>query len=578
MEIIKKIKEDKLMSSLFILIIFLGLFLRFNDFSETPFWNDDLSTVPSGILWFYPHSYFPGLSGNSEPPLGNMAIGLGCITSKEDFSGVSQIQPGFYPGRPALIGKPMINSELNCHIPVLIFGLLFFIAVILLALTMFDKYSALYIISFYSFFPEILRYSRWIHVDMLQWAFITFGLLFLYKAFIEEKYSKKETIFFILSFSSFALALATKLTSAPFFVFGAFILCMKYKDELNSLAKKAFYLVSKEKLREDLNENIKKEKRFMIISVSSIILSLFLLLLPFKLSPKNFFEMYKLIRTVHNPYNNGISFHNPITQISIFLSNFNIFDVILFFLSLFILYKLIMKKRDSQENFILYLIVFYLISVLLFNALELYRLTVPFFFGIIFLISLLFSEKDYSLINFIGKSKKRIIFIVLILTYSSFSFYIAFAGSPSFLQENPLECTFNKGCPNKGEALQLYSTKIIADELNNLLEENETFFPGSGVLYYYIRQEDDSQIFLFETDFRRQTGKSPGIADYLTYYRPNGRFPRYLILNPYSNEKFGEQERLIKERIEPTLIVKNKDKDIVYIYDVLKFIVVQNER
>ena len=102
------------------------------------------------------------------------------------------------------------------------------------------------------------------------------------------------------------------------------------------------------------------------------------------------------------------------------------------------------------------------------------------------------------------------------------------------------------------------------------MADNETFFPGSGILYYYVRPEDDAQMYNFDISFQRQIGRTPGIVDYLTYYRPNGRIPRYLLLDPYTNDVFGEEERLIKESITPKVIVKNRGKEILYIYDMFE--------
>ena len=110
-----------------------------------------MTTIPTALLWFYPHSYYPGLAGQGEPALGNYLIGFGCTLSNEDFSKVTQIQPMFYPGRPALIGKEMVKAESYCHMPMYIFGILFLIVISILALMMLDKYSALYAISFYAF-------------------------------------------------------------------------------------------------------------------------------------------------------------------------------------------------------------------------------------------------------------------------------------------------------------------------------------------------------------------------------------------------------------------------------------------
>ena len=571
MKIIKRLKEDKLISFLLILVIILGIFIRFNDFTEVSFWNDDMSTVPSGILWFYPHSYFPGLSGNAEPQLGNILIGLGCITSGEDFSRISEIQPGYYPGRPALIADPLIKSELNCHIPVYIFGLLFFIAIILLALNLFDRYASLYIISFFAFFPQVLVYSRWIHVDILMWFFIILGYYFLYKAYISEKYSKKENLFFILAFSLFALSIATKFTGLPFFIFGLFILSLKYKDEIFSYLKKHN--------KEVIESNKEKYMKILSILAPSLIASVLLVLLPFKFSFKNLNDVLKSIRSIHNPYNSGVSLHfNVFSYIRDFLIQLNVIDMIIFLFSIFIIYKLIRKEKTIKEKFILYLVVFYFISIFLFNALEIFRLAIPYTFGLVFLMGLTFSDNEYSLINIINKNKKRIIFSIIMLVYIIYSFTIAFSGSPYFLQKNPLECTLNKDCRPEGRRLYGFSTNIIAEELNKIMKDNETFFPGSGILFYYIRSEDDIHEYRLNVDFQRQTGQKLKIVDYLNFYRPNGRFPRYLLLDPYYIEFFDEEERLIKQKIKPKVIVKNRGHEIVYIYDVLEFTRFENEQ
>lgn len=558
-KITNKIKEDKLIYSLLIIVIILGLFLRFNDFSNIGYWDDDESAVPAGILWYYPHSFFPGLAGNSEPQLGNILIGLGCLTSGEDFSGISNIQPGYYPGRSGLIGKELVNSNINCHIPMYLFGLFLFIAVILLSLVLFDKYSSLYIISFFAFSPFVLRYSRWIHTDILMWAFVIIGYYFLYKGFITEKYLKKEKLFFILTFSSFSLATVTKLTGAPFIIFAFIILLIKYKEETLSLLK---------------GDKIRKEDivKFLPILVPSFIISLIIILLPFKLNIKNITDMLDSIKRIHNPYHSGISLHFDLyNQVYDFFLNLNVIDMIIALFSIFIIYKIITKKRTKQEEFILYSLIFYIISIFLFNSLELYRLAFPYMFSLVFLMGLTFSENEYSLINLITKNKKRIVFGLIIIVYIIYSFSIVYSTSPYFIQKNPIKCKLTK-CEPVGEELLPFSAKDISYELNNLMKDNETFFPGRGMIYYYTRENDDVYDYAFFTDFQRQVGKKPGIADYVNYYRPNGRFPRYLILDPYYNEIFGDEERLIKENIKPKVVVKVMDKEIIYIYDVYEFI------
>src|SRR3989338_11621984 len=110
-----EIKQDKLFLVLLIIIILLGIFIRFYKFSEVGYLNDDMAHIPAGLMWFYPHDYFPGLNyGN--PPLGDMIIGAGCMLSGEDFSGVSQVKPFFYPDRFNLLGEALSKADSYCHI------------------------------------------------------------------------------------------------------------------------------------------------------------------------------------------------------------------------------------------------------------------------------------------------------------------------------------------------------------------------------------------------------------------------------------------------------------------------------
>ena len=75
MRVFDKFKRDKLAFGLLILIIFLGIFIRLNDFSEVQYWNDDVATIPTSLLAYYNYPIYPGLSGPGEPILGHMIIG-----------------------------------------------------------------------------------------------------------------------------------------------------------------------------------------------------------------------------------------------------------------------------------------------------------------------------------------------------------------------------------------------------------------------------------------------------------------------------------------------------------------------
>ena len=178
-----------------------------------------MTTIPTALLWFYPHSYYPGLAGQGEPGLGNYFIGLGCMLSGQDFSKVTEIQPMFYPGRPGLIGREMVNAEKYCRLPMYAFGLLFFIAIIILAMLLLDEYASIFAIAFYSFSSFILLLSRWIHVDTIEYFFLAIGLIFLWKFYVKEINAKYEKLFLILAALSFGFALATKLPAGVFLVF-----------------------------------------------------------------------------------------------------------------------------------------------------------------------------------------------------------------------------------------------------------------------------------------------------------------------------------------------------------------------
>src|SRR3989344_3468918 len=195
-----KLKDKKYLFCI-IIILLLAIIVRFSNYSSVEYWSDDVGVVPHALLWYYPYPIYPGLSGTAEPEL---------------------------------IGKQLVNADNYCHLPMYIFGLLFLITMIILAILLLDKPSSLFMISFISFYPSILELSRFIHPDIIQWFFITCNLLFLWKAYSIEKSSKKELTYFILSSIFIGLAFATKFTSGIFIPFFIAILYLKYKEEVNN--------------------------------------------------------------------------------------------------------------------------------------------------------------------------------------------------------------------------------------------------------------------------------------------------------------------------------------------------------
>ncbi|MDD5178574.1 MAG: phospholipid carrier-dependent glycosyltransferase [Candidatus Nanoarchaeia archaeon] len=540
----EELKKDKLVLGLLIVIIILGLFIRLYNYSELSYTGDDESTIPVGLLFFYPHNYFIGLSGVSEPPLGNIIIGAGCMLSGQDFSKVSQVQPSFYPGRELLIGPQLEAAQNYCHSSMFLFGILFFLAITVLAFLILNKYSALYVASFFAFFPYLLRYSRFIHTDIIYMTFTVIGLIFLYLFYISEKSSKKEKIFSILSFSFFGLSLATKFPGGAFIILAGIIFLLKYRNEIKEF--------SHERIMPAIN-----------LSIMSFIAFLFFFLLPFNLNIKNARDAFVGYSNIYGEVS-GIVFGKMFFQnIYEFILHINPFDTFLLVISLYVLYRLIKnKERTKAEKFILYLVAFFLIFNFFFLALKLLRVMIPFAIGIIFLMSLVFSEK-YCFI----KKHHRTICLSFLIVYVIFSFATALDNQPYFMNKNPLVCIVNeKDCFYANELLS-YSAKPLAKYLESVMEETDAFIPITPTTIVYYTREGDSLYNLqfnsqFESFFKRQAD----LQDYIQYYHPNNQTLRFVMMHPYNiPEKPGFYELYTKYN--PTKVISLQGKDAIWVYD-----------
>lgn len=570
-------RYDKLCLFFLILIILLGVFIRLNDFSEVGYWNDDMSTIPTGLLAFYPYSQqifipdigiktisFPGLSGQGEPILGNLLIGLGCKLSREDFSKVIKVIPMFYPGRPELIGKELIDAFPYCHVPMYLFGILFFLAVSLLSIHLLDKYSSLIAISFYAFYPPLLQLSRWIHVDIFGYSFIAVGLIFLWKAYNYSK-GNKEIILFIISFIFFALAFTAKLPNSIFMIFALFILLSKYKKEIYQLIREVGLKLDLDiikKIQENQNINIKHLFKIIILSVLSYFIIVWGL---FYFHLSNIIYVIKRYQSV-NPEFSGFLFNTDfLKHIISFLLTINTLDIILFILSLITIVKLIKNKKENNEKFILYLLFLLLFVLIFLKTLVYLRIFIAFLFGWVFIMSMSLSEKYFILSIFKIKSK-RWLFFMFLSVYVVYSFSIALSSSPNFEVKNPILCKFSEqGCEIKN--LQAYVQKDIANYLSFVMKENETFYFGRDIIYFYIRPEEYFQEYIFNTEFNKQLNRDTTVEERIKFFKFNNRTIRYIVIQAFKTRDEDPFIENLRKDYVPNKVIYSSNKEAVYIYD-----------
>jgi len=470
----------------------------------------------------------------------------------------------FYPGREILIGQQIVNAFPYCHIPMYVFSILFFLAIIILSISLLNKYGALFAISFYAFNPRILQLSRWIHVDIFGYFFIVMGLLFLWKAYAQER-NRKEWLFFLLAFISMALAFATKLSHGLFLIFAVIILFNKYKREFLQIVRNIGIKLDLNIFKEIEFDESADIKRLIKLSLVSILSYIFIVLIPLYFNPKNLLDVIKRYQSV-NPEYSRLAFNTEtFRSIFNFLMIVNILDVVLFIFSLIILIRLIKFKKLKKEKFIIYLFSLLIVALLISKSLIYPRIFLAFSFGPIFLVSLMFSNDDYSIFKLFKIKRERLYFGIFIVAYVIFSFTTALSVSPSFLYKNNVLCYFSESGCNPDDHYG-FVQKDIAEYLKPRLNENETFIPG-GIVYYYLRQEQSFEEFVFEESFKQQFGRYPTIIEKVNYFKPNNRTIRYLVIP----SAFEEEDSMIefKNNFVPDHIIESSGVEATYIYDLL---------
>lgn len=573
-----ELKKDKLLFSLFIIIILLGVAVRIIYPTEPGLWNDDASYLPTSLLWFYPHDYYPGLSGQGESAFGNMIIGASCMLSGEDFSGVTKITSMFFPDRPILLGN-LAKAEDYCRIPMYAFGIFFFALIIVLAFMLLDKYAALFTTAFFAFYQFLLQYSRWIHTDVILYTFIAAGLIFLWQFYIADKYRKKEVVYLCCSAAFFALSFGTKIPALVYIALPAIVFLNKYADEALSLLKTAAHLLGLSELATKIRDRPANMKLFYARIAYSAITYLLVLLPLFEFSLKNAWLVIQKYRTVDiskgalfgtfgiNKHFFGLGLHE-------FFMSLNILDIAIFFVAIIVLIKLAKKKRDKSENFIFMMAIFFLFTALFFSAINLLRVFFSFAIGFLFVMALVLSDKPYSLFGMLNLSSnvRRRIFLIIIVAYIALAGYSAFSDAPYFAQKNWLVCKLTDcGVSNYRGLADSQTGEFLAELLKNNTVDTFDSMSSLHMAYYYIHPEEAYLIWQFKVSFKQQIGRWPTVLDKIQYYHPKNRTLRYLVI--MTDFDYGDQDadgfvKDLQVKYEPSYrIVLRNNIEPVWIYD-----------
>ncbi len=563
-----ELKKDKILLSLVVIILILGVYARFSHYNEEGLWGDDMANVPAGLLWFYPHSYFPALSSGNFP-LGNLVIGAGCMMSKQDFSGVSNVKPMFYPGREILIGEALTKGEWGCHFPMYIFGVIFFFLITVFAFMILDRYSATFVTAFFAFHPYLLLMSRWIRGDIIFWTLLVASLIFLWKGYNAEKHTKKEILFFVLTFATLGLAHSAKETTPIFAVFALLIFLIKYFAELLYYLKNLLKALEL-KIAEKIDYSGINLKAFHKIITYSVLSYTFFFLIAFKFNPKNVYDTYR----VYQQFNGTMSeIHFNIAGIFNYFNSFfwriNLFDTILFAVALVMFFVLVFKKGKTKlDRFLIYFSLLGMVLSFFFMIMEIDRIAFPFLLLFVFIMGLALT-KTGSFLSRLFKINQRTIFFVFMILYVIFSFSSVLLSSPYFASFNQAACVFDKDKCNTlaSSSLRSLSAKNVAEYFGPKLLDNETVYGADSMTFYYMKRSQVFTSWEFDTEFKQQVGKDPSIFDRVRYYRPYNESIRYLLVDPYSADSLGPGMEDFKKKYVQNDVFKMKDYEVYYIYD-----------
>ncbi len=533
---LREIISDKKLLLLLLFIVAAGIFVRLYKFSEVGYWGDDETTIPTGLLWFYGHTYYPGLLGQGEPAFGNYIVGRACMLSGEDFSGVTQFQSRFYPGREILIGPQLARANNYCHAPMYIFGIIFFLAIILFASMLLGKYGTIFIALVVAFNPFFLQFSRWIHVDIFLYAFTVLGLIFLLMALRAEKGNRLELFWWLLAIAMMALAFSVKLPASMYMLFSGLMISIKYWPEI-----KYFLHLFCRKLDLGFFKNVEHPnycRSYIILALLAIGVSGFIFQYTFE-GLSNIPVVIKAYQLQAAELSHFVFNKQFISNTIGFLLYFSNLELIFLIAGIFYIPYFAMRsvKGSLNDKFILCLLGLWLFLLLSLPTMSLERVYFLFSFGILLMSGMVMGKLADRVQLWYGHHKGKLIYIFIILIIMALPLFMAIYASPDFIINDRFYNILKS--PKTISSPATFGGRWIGEYLSGMLGPNETYFTADqmNIPTYYVRHNQQLLYYLFRENFKSKMGRSPSVDEYIQYFKPNGQRIRYLLIDPVTQNQ-----------------------------------------
>jgi hypothetical protein len=246
----------------------------------------------------------------------------------------------------------------------------------------------------------------------------------------------------------------------------------------------------------------------------------------------------------------------------------NVLDSILLVVALFVFVGLLFKKgKTKRDKFLVYFSLLGMILSFFLMIMDLDRIAFPFLLFFVFFMGLLLSEN--SVFSRLFKNSFRPFFFIFMIAYIILSFSIASSGSPYFVSYNGVACFFDKEKCGSSISMTLgtLSSKVVYHYFETKLAPDETFYGVDDVTLFYIKRSQHLTSWQFDTAFKQQTGNDPNIFDRVKYYHPDNESIRYLLVNPYNENFFGQDTKSFESKYSPNDVLKIKGVDVFYVYD-----------